>query len=221
MLSKINRVLLVIMSIAMMIVIMLSVIDLVALNKSFFAYQEQRLKSAEVIGVSEDDLVAARNCLLDYLKQPIKLECLVNINGEVVNFYNQREIDHMVDVKNLYSNVMIVRNLLGLLAIGLAVGLVRYRQRWWSAFKQAGLIVGGGLALLGLYALIDFQGFWIRFHLIFFTNDLWILDPSTDRLIQMVPQEFFNSMVMTIFGAIVLGLGLFGLMVYSLRAKHD
>jgi len=219
--NKIRSGLLVVMCIAMMVAIMITTIEMVALNRGFFAYQEQKLKTAEVIGISESDLVGARNCILDYLRQPIKLDCLVKINGETVNFYNQREIDHMVDVKLLYQNVMIVRNLLGLLAIGLAVGMIRYRRKWWQAFKRAGWLIGGGLGILVLYALIDYEGFWIRFHLTFFHNDLWLLDPATDRLIQMVPQSFFNEMVLLIFGAVVVALGVFGYLIYTLRERHD
>ena len=32
------------------------------------------------------------------------------------------------------------------------------------------------------------------FHLLFFTNDLWLLDPATDLLIRICPQSMFAEM---------------------------
>ena len=41
---------------------------------------------------------------------------------------------------------------------------------------------------------VDFNAAFIKFHEIFFDNDLWLLDLRTDVLIQMFPEEFFNEM---------------------------
>jgi len=54
------------------------------------------------------------------------------------------------------------------------------------------------IAALGLYAALDFNSFWTSFHLLFFSNNLWLLDPSTDILIMMVPGEFFFDLVIRI-----------------------
>jgi len=42
---------------------------------------------------------------------------------------------------------------------------------------------------------VDFTSFWVSFHHLFFTNDLWLLNPETDVLIMMVPQQFFSDLV--------------------------
>ena len=39
----------------------------------------------------------------------------------------------------------------------------------------------------------DFSKYFIVFHHIFFDNDLWILDPSVDMLINIVPEGFFRD----------------------------
>jgi len=48
--------------------------------------------------------------------------------------------------------------------------------------------------------LKDFSGFWVQFHHLFFNNDLWLLNPETDILIQMLPQQFFYDLVVRILG---------------------
>ena len=53
------------------------------------------------------------------------------------------------------------------------------------------------------------------FHHIFFTNDLWILDPATDMLINIVPEGFFMdtaARIALLFGS--LSLVLFGVCLF-------
>lgn len=54
------------------------------------------------------------------------------------------------------------------------------------------MILGGILFIL---IQTNFSYYWDLFHHIFFDNDLWLLDPKTDIMIQMVPQPFFYSAV--------------------------
>ena len=58
-------------------------------------------------------------------------------------------------------------------------------------------MVGGAalfLGLAGLLALIcalDFNRAFIAFHHLFFTIDLWLLEPATDLMIRLLPETFF------------------------------
>ena len=45
---------------------------------------------------------------------------------------------------------------------------------------------------------MDFNSFWINFHYIFFTNELFFLDPNKDILIQIVPERFIFDLVFII-----------------------
>lgn len=71
--------------------------------------------------------------------------------------------------------------------------------------------VFGLITVLGLIISTDFTKYFILFHHIFFTNDLWILDPATDMLINIVPEGFFMdtaARIALLFGS--LSLVLFG-----------
>jgi uncharacterized membrane protein len=61
------------------------------------------------------------------------------------------------------------------------------------------LWVSGGfviiVAALGIYAAVDFTGFWVSFHHVFFSNNLWLLDPAKSILIQLVAEQFFSDLV--------------------------
>ena len=73
----------------------------------------------------------------------------------------------------------------------------------------------GITAVLAAIISTDFTKYFIMFHHIFFHNDLWILDPATDMLINIVPEGFFSDTVLhigiTFFlcVAVVFGLALF------------
>ena len=54
----------------------------------------------------------------------------------------------------------------------------------------------------GIWVLADFTAFWTAFHHMFFTNDLWLLDPRVDRMILICPEQLF-------FGIVVRFIGLF------------
>ena len=66
------------------------------------------------------------------------------------------------------------------------------------------LVVGIGAAIVAS----DFSHYWTVFHKIFFSNDLWLLDPNTDLLINIVPEEFFVALVSRCAAAYALVLGL-------------
>ena len=45
---------------------------------------------------------------------------------------------------------------------------------------------------------IDFYKYFTIFHEIFFSNDLWQLEPAKDRLINMFPEAFFSDIAFKI-----------------------
>ena len=47
------------------------------------------------------------------------------------------------------------------------------------------------IVLLLLWGILDFESFFTAFHHVAFTNGLWLLNPSTDLLIRLMPTAFF------------------------------
>ena len=63
---------------------------------------------------------------------------------------------------------------------------------------QASICLGIVLLFFGMWIAYDFTGFWTWFHTVFFSNDLWLLDPRTDFMICMLPEIIFNQLVISI-----------------------
>lgn len=104
-------------------------------------------------------------------------------------YFNDREITHLSDIKQLFS--LFDRGLWLLIpATLLALLLARHPD-------PRGFLLGCGLSLLLLAALaayiaLDFESAFILMHRLLFTNDLWLLDPRTDLLICLMPEPMFT-----------------------------
>lgn len=191
-------------SICFILFLFLQVLDFCCFDRNFYAKEYTKYQNAQEIGISESELMVATNVLLDYV-QDNREDMIVSamIHNTQRNVFNQREIDHMVDVKDLYLKAMMFKN--GCFVVSMIIfSFIFYTKR-----KNALSIVLAGyryachlfivtLAGLGFVAFLDFDNFWTTFHLIFFSNDLWLLNPNTDILIMMVPGGFFYDLVFKI-----------------------
>ena len=196
--------------------VLLTVIDFLCFLRPFYAYEYKRDQTAAYIGMSDADLMASTNTLLDYLQD--KRDDIVvtaEVNGYEREVFDERETLHMVDVKNLYQNALKARNFMLILPIlGIAVMMLKHAEEkkkvLWESFQYGLLLMIAVVAFVLVYALTDFYSFWMNFHYVFFDNDLFLLDPNVSIMINMFPEIFFKDMVLSIialFGLIVAILG--------------
>lgn len=171
-------------------------------DKDWFLEFYREYGTLERIGISAEDCALAMSALIDYMEgERDSIQLTVTEFGAQVEMYNQQEIVHMVDVKNLYQGF---RTLLLLLPIPIfAIGFLRYKGRrgdgGWSLLLA--LLIGGGAAAgLGVWVMRDFTSFWVKFHHLFFTNDLWLMDYNTCRMIRICPEEIFYNIVLRMAG---------------------
>jgi integral membrane protein (TIGR01906 family) len=135
--------------------------------------------------------------------EPGRLDVRIARGNAVEPLFQERELAHMEDVQALMHLVFRVQVVTFVYVIVYIVGGLALRGR--EFLVQAGrVLVGGGvlaaavLAVLGLLAVIDFANLFLQFHLISFTNDLWLLDPQRHQLIRLFPQEFFLDAAMRV-----------------------
>lgn len=131
---------------------------------------------------------------------------------KALGVYQDREIKHMVDVRNLVDKVKVIDPAIGALLL-IALGALAWR-RATRATAARGLLRGGVLTVAlfgaaGLFALVGFNTFFTDFHRIFFEGDSWLF-LYTDSLIQFYPLPFwFDTSIaligLTILEALVIG----------------
>lgn len=163
-------------------------------------YEEYRL--SEKIGLSTEDMTRAIMKLVDYMEGRVdSIDLDVTENGAVVSMYNDRERAHMLDVRELYMAWRSVRDFgvpAAAILIIAALALTGKGDRLKlvsGGFLTASVAFAAVLAALGVWAALDFNGFWTAFHHLFFDNDLWLLSYSTDRMIRICPENLFSDIV--------------------------
>ena len=175
-------------------------------SMSFYEAQYAKYYTPQRIGICEAELMKVTKQLTDYMRRRADdLVITVEVNGVTREFFDDRDKAHMVDVRGLFDLVRIAF----FVSLGLMVFTFVILRNDLPLLFRTSLITM--VAVLVLFAVIvgiiayDFDSAFIVFHLIFFNNDLWILDPSVSLLINIVPQEFFVDISIRV-GLIFVGL---------------
>ena len=182
---------------SLMIVFLITSVEAVAYwTPHYYENEYTRYGVADNVHMEMDDLLHVTDEMMAYLRgsrEDLNIDTVVD--GTPREFFNAREKAHMADVRNLFLGGLALRRLGLLLAVAsiallavLKVPLKRLLPRMLCAGTVLFLAV---TALLAGIISTDFTKYFIIFHKIFFTNDLWLLDPRTDLLINIVPEPFF------------------------------
>ncbi len=114
--------------------------------------------------------------------------------------YNERELNHMVDVRVLLAQLSTLYAMDGILIAVILLVLATVPDT--RIFAARGVFSGGLLTILlfvaiGLFMATAFQYFFTQFHYIFFEGVSGFFLP-TDSLIQFYPERFWNDTFMAI-----------------------
>jgi TIGR01906 family protein len=155
-------------------------------------YQKENL--APKIGTTYEELIKNTTNLLDYLNYKAMLN---------LDWYTDKDILHMQDVRTLYSlsyKTMIFFIVVFTISTILLIILCKKRTVFYitNTFNKVLLAFIIVIGILSCIISYNFTSFWIKFHQLLFSNDLWLLSPDESNLIQMVPEEFFISLITTI-----------------------
>ena len=185
----------------LIVAVFLTLVDVCCFDRNFYIKEYDKNNTAEVIGISDEQLMMVTEHLLGYLddtEEVLKIDA--EIHGVVRNVFDERDTLHMVDVKVLYQNAMLVRNVTLVLALVIfGYNILQLKKEVVASlavsfYKALGAFMMVCAAVL-IGAAVDFDAMWRFFHTIFFSNDLWLLDPNVSVLINMVPLQFFFDLV--------------------------
>jgi len=112
----------------------------------------------------------------------------VTIDGEVV--LGPTERSHMVDVRNAF---LPLAGLLAVVTVALAAVLaVNRRRAWvWRAVARGSAALVAVAVIGGVAVVFFFDAAFLLFHLVFFPQGNFMFDPSTQRLVQLFPEQFW------------------------------
>ena len=163
-------------------------------GETYLRYEYGKPSFPEPTGFTEEERMAFARASVDYLLSDAGIEALAELADELGPIYNERELRHMEDAKILANRAFAVHVFLGILLLVLLGGLV-YQGGQVRHVALRGLLGGAVLTwvlLVGLTVLVvlNFDWFFVRFHLIFFEGETWLF-PATDSLIRLFPPQFW------------------------------
>ena len=171
----------------------------------------QKYRISLTSGITEEDLRQVGGQIRHYFNSTDE-PLLVNtqVYGEDRELFNQREVQHMRDVKRLVWWVYAAAIVSGIyLLAATAWGAAVYQRGFLDVLAQR---VIRGVALMvvlvvfvGVFALAGFDTLFLRFHQLAFANDLWQLNPRRDYLLIIFPQGFWFDATMRVVALTVAG----------------
>lgn len=151
----------------------------IGFSKNYYLYEFNRIKPENELNIDPKFIRYAAQVIAEYLSG---LRDNLEVPG-FKNFFNEREIEHMKDVKNIFRYLIYLT-----IIIGVLIFILIKKQDFPNIFLFSFIPI---IIFLILYLFVPFDKLFIDFHLILFKNDLWLLNPETDRLIVLLPEEFF------------------------------
>ena len=161
---------------------------------------------SEATGISNTQLQGVAHGMVDYFNGKVRSpQVEVDIRGIERPVYNQKELIHLEDVRKIIDifKMLEILSLIVFLATGLTMFFKFGVSRLLKGLQAGAVVTVVFLGSVMLWALIDFNSIFYFFHILSFSNDLWLLDPATDYLIMMFPEGFFFDSAILIAATII------------------
>lgn len=184
-------------ALALPVFLITSAVRTVAASEDFYEREFAKYRVGEVVGFTAEELSSVAEAFIRYFNaRPGRIEATLpaRLGGGPV--FNEREVQHMVDVQQIMHRVFQATWLaLAAMLVAAAAIILADVRSGVLALLQA-IAIGGVttvvvVSFVALVSLVAFDRLFLLFHFVSFTNDLWLLDPRTDRMIQLFPQAFF------------------------------
>lgn len=189
-----RQTLIVIQNFSLFISAILGIIFYNCFNLDFYKNFYLRENLAPSINTTDDELINNTTNLLEYLTNKAELN---------TTWFSEKDILHMKDVRTLYNvsfNLMIFFIIIFILSTILIALVYKNYAMFYITKTFNKTLLAFILLVIVLAGIIsyNFNSFWIKFHQLLFSNDLWLLSPDESNLIKMVPETFFISLITTI-----------------------
>jgi len=197
-------------------------------SQRLYEYSFNRYDVADVTGIDRPQLDHAAHDMIHYFNSNQKLiDIKVTDEGDQADLFSPEEVAHLKDVKHLIHIAYWVQIGTLVYALTFIVGtLAISRGRRWRWLL--GWFVGGGvftmvlMLIVGLMAIFGFDRFFLDFHHLSFSNNLWEMN-DWDMLPLMFPEGFFYDatkfIVVATAAEVVLLAGIAGAVLYKTRKK--
>ena len=180
-------------------------INTLLIQDSFLNYTNEKYGIAERLAMEEDDLREAVHAMIAYVEGNIEdAQIVLPIAGQDTEFFNEKELIHLKDVRDVLA--LIERIAIGCLC-ACVLGEIYLVISKSGRETLSGIWIAWGIMLvatlvIAVIAINDINKIVVGFHELFFTNDLWLLNPKTDRSVWMFTNEMYGDALVRIAGIV-------------------
>jgi integral membrane protein (TIGR01906 family) len=165
-----------------------------------------KYRISAVTGISNDQLKNVARSMVGYWDGKVRSpQVEVDIRGMKRPVYSQKELIHLEDVRKIIDifKILEILSIIALIVTGLYIVFKFGVSRLLKGLQVGAVVTVVFLGSVMLWALIDFNSIFYFFHILSFSNDLWLLDPATDYLIMMFPSGFFFDSAILVVATII------------------
>lgn len=182
--------------------------------RSIYYFDVEYLKLPEQTGLSAEIIRKNYDVLIDYNLVTSGLKEL-----EFPSFpMSESGRIHFAEVKRIFVAIQYLLVVSGIFWI---IGLWRkIGRRDYGSLKLLSVLTYVIPTVLGVAAFFWWDQVFVLFHKLFFNNDYWLFDPSTDPVIWILPDLFFGHCAAAILIFILLGGVLSGLIYRAVTGKY-
>lgn len=180
--------------------------------KQLYYFDIDYLKISEFSGVSKEVIKANYDVLIQY--QSLFYQGTLNLPDFVMSTTGRI---HFEEVKRIFEMIQIICLVTGVISIVMICQNIK--QKEYRFLRLTPMFSIGIPTVVGFFAAIDFDKAFVIFHKIFFRNDYWIFDYTTDPIITILPERFFMHCLMMII-LIVIVLSVIMYMIYKKKCRE-
>jgi integral membrane protein (TIGR01906 family) len=205
---------LIILAVSIPVLIVSGTVNVYAHSVDLYRYGFAKYRISTATGISDVQLNGVAQRMVDFFSgRLLSPQMTVRVNGLDRQLYSQKELVHLDDVRSIVSVFKILQTvaILSFLAAGASVFAALGMRKLLRGIQAGAIATVSVMGLLVVWALIDFNSLFYLFHIVSFSNELWLLDPSKDYLIMMFTESFFYDAAIMVIAtvmaeAVILGL---------------
>ncbi|MDQ2965199.1 MAG: DUF1461 domain-containing protein [Chloroflexota bacterium] len=168
-------------------IVILALAILPFLNPAWVSFEQGRSRADAWTGFSPSELRTATDAILaDLLLGPPNFD--IEVRGQPV--LSAQERGHMADVRGVFVAFSLLA-IISAAVLAVARRLGRGEAAFWRSVRAGAIGATAAIIAIGLVGMYAFDAVFEAFHRLFFTGGNYTFDPTTDRLVQLFPYQFW------------------------------
>jgi integral membrane protein (TIGR01906 family) len=211
---------LVILALSIPVLIVSGTVNVFAHSSELYRYGFAKYGISAATGIGNEQLNGVAQRMADFFSGKLASpQMTVTVKGVDRPLYNQKELVHLDDVRGIVTvfKTLQIAAILAFLAAGASVFALLGMRRLLRGIRAGAIVTLSVMGLLVVWALIDFNSLFYLFHIVSFTNDLWLLDPTKDYLIMMFTESFFYDAAIMVIATIMAEAVMLGLITWVIE----